>query len=198
MRVGWLLSQYTEQVERLANVSIVAEFGALGPLTQSGTLIVNNISTSCCKCYVMSFLQFTPYRCIIPPRLGPHGIVACSLVAAHLPRRWGEPDEGGHQELHHEHQVARQVRLQCFLSTNFRLLTDFRPRILSPSGFRIDSRYMETDDRGTNYVAPLVSALAISISAVVLFKKASPWIHAPWMILYLISILTLTITLCDM
>jgi len=144
LSVGDLLvvskSSNKSQVERLANISIVAEFGALGPLTQSGTLIVNNISTSCYASY-------------------PHDLAHMAL----LPARWWP-----HIFLDDEESQMKEGTRNYI--TNIKWLG----RILSPSGFRIDSRYMETDDRGTNYVAPLVSALAISISAVVLFKKASP------------------------
>ena len=44
----------TTQAERLKSISIVHEFGALGPLTESGTIMVNNVSTSCCKSRLVS------------------------------------------------------------------------------------------------------------------------------------------------
>ena len=44
----------TTQAERLKSISIVHEFGALAPLTESGTIMVNNVSTSCCKSRLVS------------------------------------------------------------------------------------------------------------------------------------------------
>ena len=37
------------QTERLVSISLVTETGWLDPLTRSGTIVVNNVSTSCCK-----------------------------------------------------------------------------------------------------------------------------------------------------
>jgi len=39
----------TTKTERLVSISLVTETGWLDPLTRSGTIVVNNISTSCCQ-----------------------------------------------------------------------------------------------------------------------------------------------------
>merc|ERR1711892_914041 len=39
------------QTERLAKISLVTETGWLDPLTRSGTIMVNNVSTSCYASY---------------------------------------------------------------------------------------------------------------------------------------------------
>ena len=37
------------KADMVTDTSVITEFGALGPLTESGTIIVNNVSTSCCE-----------------------------------------------------------------------------------------------------------------------------------------------------
>merc|ERR1719370_2156717 len=60
---SWNLSK--TKADMVTDTSIITEFGALGPLTESGTIIVNNVSTSCYASY-------------------PHNIAHIAL----LPARW--------------------------------------------------------------------------------------------------------------
>ena len=71
----------TTQAEKLTSISIVTEFGALGPLTESGTIMVNNISTSCCKCHLASALYET---LSFADASYPHHLAHFAL----LPARW--------------------------------------------------------------------------------------------------------------
>ena len=72
----------TTQAERLKSISIVHEFGALGPLTESGTIMVNNVSTSCCK-YGPASVPFMTLR-FFPDASYPHQLAHFAL----LPARW--------------------------------------------------------------------------------------------------------------
>jgi len=55
------------QAVRLKSISIVHEFGALGPLTESGTIMVNNVSTSCYASYPHQLAHFA----LLPARWWP-------------------------------------------------------------------------------------------------------------------------------
>jgi hedgehog protein len=60
-------SSNSSQAERLRSISIVNEFGALGPLTESGTIMVNNVSTSCYASYTHHLAHFA----LLPARWWP-------------------------------------------------------------------------------------------------------------------------------
>ena len=59
------------KADMVTDISVITEFGALGPLTESGTIIVNNVSTSCCEYHHTSailrfrFFQTPPTRTIL-------------------------------------------------------------------------------------------------------------------------------------
>ena len=51
----------------VTDTSIITEFGALGPLTESGTIIVNNVSTSCCEYHqTLALVDFDSPRWFLP------------------------------------------------------------------------------------------------------------------------------------
>ena len=53
----------------VTETSIITEFGALGPLTESGTIIVNNVSTSCCEYHqTLALVDFNFPIWLLPPQ----------------------------------------------------------------------------------------------------------------------------------
>ena len=69
----------------VTETSIITEFGALGPLTESGTIIVNNVSTSCCEYHQTRSLDFDSSRRLLPAQYCSHCPAARTLVAGDLP-----------------------------------------------------------------------------------------------------------------
>ena len=70
----------------VTETSIITEFGALGPLTESGTIIVNNVSTSCCEYHqTLALVDFDSPRWLLPTQYCSHCPSAGSLVACDLP-----------------------------------------------------------------------------------------------------------------
>ena len=104
----------------------------------------------------------------------------------------GEPGEGGHKKLHHQHKEAWQVRKtlkKVVRLMNFQILKwngtlicilwndlYFLQRILSPSGFRIDNLYVNSSWSFGGCITLFVWACVIGLPFVAVFqKKTSDW-----------------------